>query len=116
MSVTINLSMSLQYHILHMLKKKKKRGLLGPEFVTQQVWGGGGGGVRECAFVTGSQVLLLLPAWGPHFEDHSSGLQSRSQLPVSTWLLPAVEKAKPGRLGGFRDACPALSGFSTWAD
>lgn len=48
MSVTINLSMSLQYHILHMLKKKKKRGLLGPEFVTQQVWGGGGRGPRMC--------------------------------------------------------------------
>lgn len=30
-----------------------------------QVWGG----ALECAFLTSSQLILLLLAWGPQFED-----------------------------------------------
>ena len=44
--------------------------LLGPstQLLIREVWGGAG----ECAFLTVSQVVLILLLQGPHFENHSS--------------------------------------------
>lgn len=45
-----------------------------PEILIQQVWDG----AQESACPTSSQVMLFLPAWGPHFENHLPKMGSQT--------------------------------------
>ena len=61
------------------------------EFLIQQNWGEAG----EFEFVTSSQVILLLLAWGPHLGNHWA---TASQL---GWLISAPCASPLGAILGF---------------